>query len=411
MEILVYSPPPKLHPCHRDVLSWGSLANQGCFIIISFSFIINLWPDYCALRIPRAQETAEPTGGHNETSGPRLILLPPRKMINKSRGKILGVLALFLVVVWYAIYREDGYTQLFYFPAQENKTTCPLGEVEKKAVQLIANYSREQPLFLQLKDYFWVKTPSLYELPYGTKGSEDVLLRLLSITHYSVPESIQRLKCRRCAVVGNGHRLRNSSMGETIDAYDIVIRLNNAPVHGYEQDVGSKTTMRLFYPESAHFNPRRENNPETLLVLVPFKPADFQWLEAILNDKKRVRKGFWKQPPLIWDADPQRVRVLNPYFMEVTAAKLLNLPMKQPRKVKQKPTTGLLAITLALHLCDLVHIAGFGYPDLANKKQTIHYYEQITLKSMAASEHNVSHEAMAIKRMLELGLLKNLTYF
>lgn len=27
------------------------------------------------------------------------------------------------------------------------------------------------------------------------------------------------------------------------------------------------------------------------------------------------------------------------------------------------------------------------------------------------SEHNVSHEAMAIKRMLEMGLVKNLTYF
>lgn len=51
----------------------------------------------------------------------------------------------------------------------------------------------------------------------------------------------------------------------------------------------------------------------------------------------------------------------------------------------QKPTTGLLAITLALHFCDLVHIAGFGYPDSSNKKQTIHYYEQITLKSMAVS--------------------------
>ncbi|XP_061224441.1 CMP-N-acetylneuraminate-beta-galactosamide-alpha-2,3-sialyltransferase 4 isoform X2 [Neopsephotus bourkii] len=359
------------------------------------------------------------------------------KMINKSRGKILGVLALFLVMVWYSIYREDS----FYFPVQENKTTCPLGEVERKAAQLIGNYTRDHPLFLQLKDYFWVKTPSLYELPYGTKGSEEVLLRLLSITHYSLPESIQRLKCRRCAVVGNGHRLRNSSMGETINTYDVVIRygpvsvplvpprchqqmglmplmspclpsrLNNAPVHGYEQDVGSKTTMRLFYPESAHFNPRTENNPDTLLVLVPFKPMDFQWMEAILNDKKRVRKGFWKQPPLIWDANPEQVRILNPYYMEVTAAKLLNLPMKQPRKVKQKPTTGLLAITLALHFCDLVHIAGFGYPDSANKKQTIHYYEQITLKSMAASEHNVSHEAVAIKRMLELGLIRNLTYF
>ncbi|KAM6238417.1 CMP-N-acetylneuraminate-beta-galactosamide-alpha-2,3-sialyltransferase 4 isoform 3-T3 [Porphyrio hochstetteri] len=346
-------------------------------------------------------------GSRDESSGPRLMLPLLIKMINKSRGKILGVLVLFLVMVWYSIYREDS----FYFPVQENKTVCPFGEVEKKAAQLIANYTRDHPLFLQLKDYFWVKTPSLYELPYGTKGSEDVLLRLLSITHYSLPESIQSLKCRRCAVVGNGHRLRNSSMGETINTYDVVIRLNNAPVHGYEQDVGSKTTMRLFYPESAHFNPRRENNPDTLLVLVPFKPMDFQWMEAILNDKKRVRKGFWKQPPLIWDADPERVRILNPYYMEVTAAKLLNLPMKQPRKVKQKPTTGLLAITLALHFCDLVHIAGFGYPDSANKKQTIHYYEQITLKSMAASEHNVSHEAVAIRRMLELGLIKNLTYF
>ncbi|XP_071432372.1 CMP-N-acetylneuraminate-beta-galactosamide-alpha-2,3-sialyltransferase 4 isoform X2 [Pithys albifrons albifrons] len=344
---------------------------------------------------------------HDESSGPRLIPSLLIKMINKSRGKILGVLALFLVMVWYSIYREDS----FYFPVQENKTMCPLGELEKKAAQLIGNYSRDHPLFLQLKDYFWVKMPSFYELPYGTKGSEDALLRLLSITHYSLPESIQSLKCRRCAVVGNGHRLRNSSMGETINTYDVVIRLNNAPVHGYEQDVGSKTTMRLFYPESAHFDPRTENNPDTLLVLVPFKPMDFQWMEAILNDKKRVRKGFWKQPPLIWDANPEQVRILNPYYMEVTAAKVLHLPMKQPRKVKQKPTTGLLAITLALHFCDLVHIAGFGYPDSGNKKQTIHYYEQVTLKSMAASEHNVSHEAVAIKRMLELGLVKNLTYF
>lgn len=56
-----------------------------------------------------------------------------------------------------------------------------------------------------------------------------------------------------------------------------------------------------------------------------------------------------------------------------------------PHLAPQKPTTGLLAITLALHLCDLVHIAGFGYPDIHNKKQTIHYYEQITLKSMAVS--------------------------
>nr|XP_060643095.1 CMP-N-acetylneuraminate-beta-galactosamide-alpha-2,3-sialyltransferase 4 isoform X2 [Anolis sagrei ordinatus] len=352
------------------------------------------------------------------------------KMINKSpRGgmtehqqhavsflcsgwKILGVLAVFGVMVWYTISREERYIQLFDFHImQDERMTCPLGEVEKKAAQLIANYTRDHPLFLQLKDYFWVRTPSPYELPYGTKGAEEILLRLLAVTSYSLPDSVQSLKCRRCAVVGNGHRLRNSSMGDVINKYDVVIRLNNAPVHGYEHDVGSKTTMRLFYPESAHFNPKTENNPNTLLVLVAFKPMDFMWMETILHDKKRIRKGFWKQPPLIWDANPEQVRILNPYFMEVTAAKLLNIPMKQLRKFKQKPTTGLVAITLALHFCDVVHIAGFGYPDSANKKQSIHYYEQITVKSMATSGHNVSHEASAIKKMLEVGLIKNLTYF
>uniref|UniRef100_A0A8C8X3M8 CMP-N-acetylneuraminate-beta-galactosamide-alpha-2,3-sialyltransferase 4 n=1 Tax=Panthera leo TaxID=9689 RepID=A0A8C8X3M8_PANLE len=273
----------------------------------------------------------------------------------------------------------------FYFPSPEKKEPCFQGEAERKASKLFGNYSRDQPIFLQLKDYFWVKTPSAYELPYGTKGSEDLLLRVLAITSYSIPESIQSLKCRRCVVVGNGHRLRNSSLGDAINKYDVVIRLNNAPVAGYEGDVGSKTTMRLFYPESAHFNPRVENNPDTLLVLVAFKAMDFHWIETILSDKKRVRKGFWKQPPLIWDVNPRQVRILNPFFMEIAADKLLNLPMQQPRKIKQKPTTGLLAITLALHLCDLVHIAGFGYPDAHNRKQTIHYYEQITLKSMAVS--------------------------
>nr|KAF6404187.1 ST3 beta-galactoside alpha-2,3-sialyltransferase 4 [Molossus molossus] len=425
--------------------------------------------------------------GSRDVSSPQEPCFPLRNMISKSPPlcmypagwKLLAMLALVLVImVWYSISREDS----FYFPIAEKEEPCLQGEAERKVSKLFGNYSRDQPIFLQLKDYFWVKAPSAYELPYGTKGSgecrlvweqraplghtlsfcprqsqrpgsrqapilasgeekagrarrrgggsaaawgaaschqpfpwvlpaEDLLLRVLAITSYSIPESIQSLKCCRCVVVGNGHRLRNSSLGDVINKYDMVIRLNNAPVAGYEGDVGSKTTMRLFYPESAHFNPKVENNPDTLLVLVAFKAMDFHWIETILSDKKRVRKGFWKQPPLIWDVNPKQIRILNPFFMEIAADKLLSLPMQQPRKMKQKPTTGLVAITLALHLCDVVHIAGFGYPDAHNRKQTIHYYEQITLKSMAGSGHNVSQEALAIKRMLGMGAVRNLTYF
>ncbi|KAM7051076.1 CMP-N-acetylneuraminate-beta-galactosamide-alpha-2,3-sialyltransferase 4 isoform 22-T24 [Molossus nigricans] len=185
-----------------------------------------------------------------------------------------------------------------------------------------------------------------------------------------------------------------------------------------ERKVSKLFGKRPASPRSSHHqllhsreHPEVENNPDTLLVLVAFKAMDFHWIETILSDKKRVRKGFWKQPPLIWDVNPKQIRILNPFFMEIAADKLLSLPMQQPRKMKQKPTTGLVAITLALHLCDVVHIAGFGYPDAHNRKQTIHYYEQITLKSMAGSGHNVSQEALAIKRMLGMGAVRNLTYF
>ncbi|XP_040182132.1 CMP-N-acetylneuraminate-beta-galactosamide-alpha-2,3-sialyltransferase 4 isoform X8 [Rana temporaria] len=290
---------------------------------------------------------------------------------------------------------------------------CSPGGLAAKAAALISNYSRNHPVFLQLSDYFWVKNESKYSLPYGTNGSEDLLMKFLALTNrYHMQPEIERLSCRRCVVVGNGHRLKNSSLGETINKYDVVIRLNNAPVHKYEKDVGSKTTLRFFYPESADFDPQMDNNPDTLLVLVPFKPLDIQWMKIILNNEKRVRKGFWKMPPLIWEVAPQNTRILNPYYMEVTATKIIgSVADLSSKKVKVKPTTGMLAITFALHFCDLVDIAGFGYPALSNKRQPIHYYEKVTLKSMAESGHNITTEAVAIRNLLQNRLIHNLTYF
>lgn len=67
------------------------------------------------------------------------------------------------------------------------------------------------------------------------------------------------------------------------------LRLNDAPVRGYEEDVGNKTTMRFFYPESASYNPALHNEPGTLMVLVPFKQQDLRWLKEILYNEKRVQ--------------------------------------------------------------------------------------------------------------------------
>ncbi|TNN44873.1 CMP-N-acetylneuraminate-beta-galactosamide-alpha-2,3-sialyltransferase 4 [Liparis tanakae] len=104
-------------------------------------------------------------------------------------------------------------------------------------------------------------------------------------------------------------------------------RLNDAPVRGYEEDVGNKTTMRFFYPESASYNPGLHNEPGTLMVLVPFKQQDLRWLKEILYNEKRVRKGFWKPPPQIWLGDMSKIRVLDPHFLHQTADRLLRIPL------------------------------------------------------------------------------------
>ena len=47
------------------------------------------------------------------------------------------------------------------------------------------------------------------------------------------------------AIVGASGCLTNSEYGELIDSYDEVIRFNRSPTEGFQQDVGSKTTLRV----------------------------------------------------------------------------------------------------------------------------------------------------------------------
>lgn len=318
-------------------------------------------------------------------------------------------LRLLPVVLFFICY----YCSQFYFESSGGKSPhptlalCPNYRLQKKWENLNLNMSRKPDLFLKLEDFFWKDHLSAEALPYGIKGSELLLLKVLAaISSFTMPANIESLDCRTCAVIGNGFALKNSSLGEIINKYDVVIRLNDAPVRGFEEDVGNKTTLRLFYPESASYNPGIHNDPDTLLVLVPFKQQDLRWLKEILYDEKRVQKGFWKPPPQIWLGRASQIRVLDPYFLRITARKFLQIPV-QPRKQQKAvhPTTGLLAVFVALNYCDVVHVAGFGYPASRNQNQPIHYYGQQTMKSMKNSYHDLNQEAQILQRLEEQGVI------
>ncbi|KAM5132659.1 CMP-N-acetylneuraminate-beta-galactosamide-alpha-2,3-sialyltransferase 4-like [Mantella aurantiaca] len=296
--------------------------------------------------------------------------------------------------------------------SQYIRPTCTPGDVASRAAVVVSDYSNDHPVFLQLSDYFWVTKESKLQLPYGTNGSENSIMQVLAATnHYHLPQEIERLQCKRCVVVGSGYRMKNSSLGDIINEYDIVIRMNDAPVYNYEKDVGNKTTLRFFYPESAFSDPELDNNPDTLMVLVPFKNNDILWMKSIINNETMLNKGFWKTPPMVWKVEPKNMRILNPYFMEVAATKLLGYD-ERTKKLKAMPTTGFMAIAFAIHFCDLVHIAGFGYPTFGNM-HPVHYRDndKSTMTVLKNSGHNVPLEAMVIKELLQRNVIQNLTYF
>ncbi|XP_061734718.1 CMP-N-acetylneuraminate-beta-galactosamide-alpha-2,3-sialyltransferase 4 isoform X1 [Nerophis ophidion] len=303
----------------------------------------------------------------------------------------------------YAIIQSYTGTSKYVF---SSKSPCGGWLTQKKWESLNLSISRQTQLFLKLEDFFWREHVSNLALPYGIKGSEMQLLKVLAVTNYQVPAIIDNLECRTCVVIGNGFAIKNTSSGGIINKYDVVIRLNDSPIRGYEEDVGNKTTMRFFYPESASYNPGLNNEAGTLMVLVPFKQQDLRWLKEILYNEKRVRKGFWKPPPQIWLGDVGQIRVLDPHFLHQTAEKLLRIPLN-PKKNQNSahPTTGILAVFVALNYCDVVHIAGFGYPISKSINHPIHYYGYDTMKSMKHSHHDLNNEAEALKRLEDSGAI------
>lgn len=217
------------------------------------------------------------------------------------------------------------------------------------------------------------------------------------------------MPCKKCVVVGNGGVLKNKTLGEKIDSYDVIIRMNNGPVLGHEEEVGRRTTFRLFYPESVFSDPNH-NDPNTTAILTVFKPLDLKWLLELVTGGKIDTNGFWKEPALNLIYKPYQIRVLDPFIIRTAAYELLHFPKVFPKNQKPKhPTTGIIAITLAFHICHEVHLAGFKY-NFSDLKSPLHYYGNATMSLMNKNAyHNVTAEQLFLKDIIEKNFVINLT--
>ncbi|KAJ8360284.1 hypothetical protein SKAU_G00168090 [Synaphobranchus kaupii] len=272
-----------------------------------------------------------------------------------------------------------------------------------RVTELCPSLQEVQP-FLQEGHAPWRHTP-----PLGLRGSEERADRALrALPHAGPPPGFGGGVCSRCVVVGSGGVLHGRRLGAHIDQYDVIIRMNNAPVFGFERDAGSRTTIRLMYPEGA---PRsyREYRNTSLVVLVVFKGLDLDWLASVVSNERLnwwSKLWFWREVVDSIPLQPEDFRILNPDIILQTGL-ALQAYSKQPRQTM--PTLGASAVVMALQLCDEVSLAGFGY-DLTHPNAPLHYYESLHMDAMRSQVvHDVSVEKRFLRELVSAQVVNDLT--
>ena len=189
--------------------------------------------------------------------------------------------------------------------------------------------------------------------PFGLKMSGKTERQMLSTVRRYMRNTSQPLTCHysTCAVVGNAGALRGGNLGLAIDAHDAVFRLNAAPTLGHEGIVGRRTTWRVHNSEKPWFMASLPHAAE-LQVAVCHTP----WIGACQH---QAFSGLFSY----------NASIVNPVLYSQLWG-LLGRP-----KGKQTPSTGLLAIALAIGVCDSVSLYGFSSLREASKPvRCAHHY-------------------------------------
>ncbi|KAM7107214.1 CMP-N-acetylneuraminate-beta-1,4-galactoside alpha-2,3-sialyltransferase isoform X2 [Mycteria americana] len=294
--------------------------------------------------------------------------------------------------------------------ANFSEGACKPGYASALMTVIFPKFSKPAPMFLDDSFRKWARIRDFVP-PFGIKGQDNLIKAILSATKdYRLTPALDSLSCRRCIIVGNGGVLANKSLGLKIDDYDVVVRLNSAPVKGFEKDVGGKTTLRITYPEGA-IQKMEQYEKDSLFVLAGFKWQDFKWLKYIVyKEKVSASDGFWKSVATRVPREPHEIRILNPYFIQEAAFSFIGLPFNNGLMGRGNiPTLGSVAITMALHNCDEVAVAGFGY-DMSSPNAPLHYYENIKMSAIKESwTHNIQREKEFLRKLVKARVITDLT--
>ncbi|KAI3716573.1 hypothetical protein L1987_67539 [Smallanthus sonchifolius] len=199
-----------------------------------------------------------------------------------------------------------------------------------------------------------------------------------------------KYKYKTCAVVGNSGILLKSNLGDTIDAHEFIIRLNNARNGGFERFVGSKTSLSFMNSNILHLCSRRggcychpygQQVPIIMYISQPVHFLDY----AVCNSSH-------SSPLMI--TDPQ-LDVLCARIVKYYSAKRFVMETGKPLEAWSLShggsefhySSGMQAVMLALGICEKVSIFGFGKSDSAK-----HHYHTNQKTELSLHDYQAEYD-------------------
>ncbi|XP_060054515.1 beta-galactoside alpha-2,6-sialyltransferase 1 [Erinaceus europaeus] len=200
----------------------------------------------------------------------------------------------------------------------------------------------------------------------------------------------------RCAVVSSAGSLKSSQLGREIDDHDAVLRFNGAPTANFQQDVGTKTTVRLMNSQLVTTEKRfLKDSLYNEGILIVWDPSVYhsdipKWYQnpdyGFFDNYKTYRKQNPHQPFYI--LKPQMPWELWDILQQIAPEEI------QPNP----PSSGMLGIIIMMTLCDQVDI----YEFLPSKRKTdVCYYYQKFFDSACTlgAYHPLLYEKNMVKHL------------
>ncbi|KAI4887761.1 hypothetical protein NFI96_021432, partial [Prochilodus magdalenae] len=206
-----------------------------------------------------------------------------------------------------------------------------------------------------------------------------------------------------CAVVGNGGILANSSCGEKINSADFIIRCNLPPLGSvYEKDVGNHTSLVTANPSilMEKFGGLMERRRPFVESLRPYGDS-LLLLPAFSyghNTPVSLRALYSLED---FGVTGTRPVFLNPQYLSSLARFWRGQGLRSARL-----STGIIVASLALELCNNVHLYGFWpFSQHPHGRQPItnHYYDDRQSKK---NVHSMPAEFEHLLRLHMQGVIR-----